>query len=63
MRELNNTEMMAVNGGGLGDVFEKLNPLELGKAVYKAGQDFGAAGVKFGRELYDFYKDVKTILK
>ncbi len=60
--ELTNLELEALNGGGiLGDIFEKVSPIEAGKAIYKAGQDFGAAGVKFGRACYDFYKDVKTI--
>lgn len=62
--ELTQTEMKNLNGGkkvGVTDIIEKVSPLEVGKAIYHAGEDFGAASVKFGRECYDFYKDVKDI--
>ena len=50
-----------VDGGGWGDFFEKINPLNLIEFTYKLGQDLGASSVKFGRECYDFYEDVKKI--
>ena len=61
--ELTQTEMKDLNGGKveMTDILEKVSPLEVGKAIYHAGEDFGAASVKFGRECYDFYKDVKDI--
>lgn len=59
--ELSNVELETCNGGKLTDFLEKVSPLEVAKAVYKAGEDFGASSVKFGRECYDFYKDVKKI--
>lgn len=59
--ELSAMEMETIDGGGWSDVFEKVNPIYLGKCIYRAGQDFGAASVKFGRECYDFYTDVKKI--
>lgn len=56
--------MLEVDGGDnvtVGDVFQKINPLNLLEFVYQMGQDFGAASVKFGRECYDFYSDLKEI--
>lgn len=61
--ELSLTETCDIDGGGWSDVFEKVNPLSVGKAIYHAGEDFGASGVKFGRECYDLYRDVKKIMK
>jgi hypothetical protein len=59
--ELSFDEMEMVDGGGWGDFFEKINPLNLIEFTYKLGQDLGASSVKFGRECYDFYEDVKKI--
>lgn len=61
-KELDTRELKKVEGGLIGDIFEKINPIELGKCVYKAGENFGESGVKFGRSLYHFYDDVKTLL-
>lgn len=60
--ELSPKDMEVIEGGDLGDVFEKINPVNLLEFVYQMGQDFGAASVKFGRECYDFYSDIKTII-
>lgn len=63
-KELDFRELKHVEGGlEYGDIFEKINPIELGKCIYKAGEKFGESGVKFGRSLYHFYDDVKTLLK
>lgn len=62
--ELKQDEMQMIDGGdsgSWGEVFEKINPLNALEFVYQMGQDFGAASVKFGRECYDFYRDVKEI--
>lgn len=62
--ELSENEMYGVDGGGtvFGDIFEKVDVLGVGKVIYKAGMDFGSTSVICGRELYGFYRDVKTII-
>ena len=59
--ELSECEFYDITGGDWGDVFEKINPIKALEFVYQVGQDFGAASVKFGREVYDTYCDVKKI--
>ena len=61
--ELNENEMMAVDGGALKDFVDKINPMNVVEFIYQAGQDFGAASVKFGRECYDFFCDVSKMFK
>lgn len=39
-----------------------IGPMDLGEVIYKAGENFGSSSVKFGRSLYTFYEDVKTIV-
>ena len=51
--ELNENELMMVDGGGWNDVFDKINPIHAVEFIYQAGQDFGAAGVKHLREAAD----------
>lgn len=62
-KELNLIEQCEVNGGGWSDFVDKVNPMNVVNFIYQAGQDFGAAGVKFGRECYDFYRDVRKIFR
>lgn len=59
--ELSTYEALDISGGDWGDIFEKINPLDALDWIYERGVDFGAASVKFGRECYGFYRDVKTI--
>lgn len=60
--ELSPFELQKVDGGSdWEDVFEKISPIGLLEFTYQVGQDIGAASVKFGRECYDFYCDVKEI--
>ena len=61
--EMSQNELYELDAGDTGDFFEKISPLHALEFVYQVGQDFGAASVKFGRECYDFYRDVKKILK
>ena len=70
--ELNSEEMFVAVGGkknsedssfSLMDFVEKINPLNLLEFVYQVGTDMGKASVQFGRELYGFYRDVRTILE
>ena len=60
-QELAVNEILLVSGGGWSDFFEKISPMSVGEFIYQAGQDFGASGVKFGRECYDFYDDLRKI--
>lgn len=39
-----------------------IGPMDLGKVIYKAGENFGASSVKFGRALYSFYEDFQTFV-
>lgn len=59
--EMTQKEAELIEGGEWSDFFEAINPLNLVDYIYQLGQDFGAAGVKFGRELYDFGSDLKKI--
>ena len=59
--DLTVVESVNTEGGSFGDYFEKIEVVPVAGWIYQAGEDFGAASVKFGRECYDFYRDVKTI--
>lgn len=61
MEEIFIDETMEISGGKASDIFEKINPMNVLEFTYQVGQDLGASSVKFGRNLYDFYTDVKKI--
>lgn len=60
--EMSQDEMLVIDGGEWEDFFEAVNPLNVVQFVYELGEDFGRATVKCGEALYDFGKDVVTII-
>ena len=59
--ELTAGESNEIDGGKFSDVFEKIELIPVVGWIYQLGQDFGQTSVKFGREIYRQYEDMKKI--